>query len=298
MGISVTVIGHPGATAILEQAGCDIRRNEPPKAGDLVIVAVSAQEGVMPLTANPLHPAAGREARAAAILLTEVEGADQELLELVEIETSFWLDGQVLHDPVAIQFPVLRSDDPELRMKIAAIVRSSSPPIRFLAPPRQVSIDTRRNSSRVLRTALVSARFAFAEGSRVTFSDTLEVSLDCCICQRCCRTVIFKLGDDEGTCTPTGHPFPGKIVGREANADSVLYRLEYGYEQFEDAKYPDRRKAQDRPTWGRVGFEIACPKCGQASRQASQNNIVRPWTCHCQCGHVLFTESDEMPVLS
>ena len=150
----------------------------------------------------------------------------------------------------------------------------------------------------MLRIAQISARFAFAEGSRVTFRDGLEVSLDCCICQRCRRTVIFKVGEVEGKCTPTGHPFPGKIVRLKANADSVVYGLEYWYEPFEDAKYPDRRKAQDRPTWARVGFDIACPKCGQESRQSSQNNIVRPRTCHCKCGHVLFTESDEMPELA
>ena len=150
----------------------------------------------------------------------------------------------------------------------------------------------------MLRSAEISARFAFADGTAVTFSDSLEVSLDCCICHRCRRTVIFKVGGVEGKCTPTGHPFPGKIVAMEASANSVVYRLEYWFEPFEDAKYPDRRKAQDRPTWSRIGFDVVCPKCGQGSRQSSQNNIVRPWTCLCKCGQVLFTESDEMPLLS
>jgi hypothetical protein len=149
----------------------------------------------------------------------------------------------------------------------------------------------------VLQVAEISARFAFADGALVRFCEILEVSLDCCVCHRCRRTVILKVGAVQGKCT-TGHPFPGKIVGMEANADSVVYRLEYWFEPFEDVKYPDRRKAQGRPTWARVGFELVCPKCGQASRQSSQNNIVRPWTCHCKCGHVLYTESDEMPVLA
>ena len=149
----------------------------------------------------------------------------------------------------------------------------------------------------MLRVANVSARYVFAEGAVATFSDTLEVSLDCCICHRCHRTVMLNFGGVEGKCTPTGHPFPGKIVRMEATADSVVYYLEYWYETFEDAKYPDRRKAQDRPTWGRVGFEIVCPRCGQASKQSSQTNVVRPWTCHCNCGQILFVESDVMPIL-
>jgi hypothetical protein len=43
----------------------------------------------------------------------------------------------------------------------------------------------------VLRRAEVSARLTFADGVSATFSDPLEVSLDCCICHRCYRTVIF-----------------------------------------------------------------------------------------------------------
>jgi hypothetical protein len=149
----------------------------------------------------------------------------------------------------------------------------------------------------VLQVAEISARFAFTDGVVATFSDTLEVSLDCCICHRCRCTVIFKVDGAEGKCTPTGHPFPGKIVAMEASAGLVVYRLEYWYESFVDAKYPDRRKAQNRPTWGRIGFDVVCPKCRQTSHQSTQNNIVRPWSCACKCGQLLFTESDEMPIL-
>jgi hypothetical protein len=111
----------------------------------------------------------------------------------------------------------------------------------------------------VLRRAEVSARFAFAAGVTVMFSDTPGVSLDCCICHRCYRTVIIRMGGIEGKCTPTGHPFPGKIVSKQAGPASVAGRLEYWYEPFADAKYPDRRAPTDRPTWGRVGFEAVCP---------------------------------------
>jgi hypothetical protein len=298
MDIRVTVIGHPAATAVLEQAGCDVDRNVCSKTVDLVIVAVSAQESPVWSMTNPLGLTADCEAKAAAILLTEVEGVDQELVELLEMETRLELDSKVLLYPVASEFPVWRSDDPELPRNIAAVERSSPHPIRFLAPPRPVSVDFRQGSSGVLRAAQVAARFAFAEGSRVTFSDTLEVSLDCCICRRCFRTVILTRGNVEGICTPTGHPFPGKIVGLEAGANSVIYRLEYLFEQFEDAKYPGRRTPQDRPTWGRVGFEITCPNCGHKTPHSTQTNIVRPWTCRCECGQVLYTETDEMPVLS
>ena len=149
----------------------------------------------------------------------------------------------------------------------------------------------------MLLVAEVSARFAFTDGVAVTFSDTLEVSLDCCICHRCWRTVIFQVGILEGKCTPSGHAFPGKVISKKTEAGSVAYRLEYWYEPFEDAKYPGR-KLHLCPTWGCIGFTVVCPQCGESQQCGAQNNAVLPWTCRCKCGHALYTEVEEMPVLS
>ncbi len=150
----------------------------------------------------------------------------------------------------------------------------------------------------MLRVAEVSARFAFTEGVAVTFGDSLEVSLDCCICHRCRRTVVFQVGGVEGKCTPTGHPFPGKLIGKEVGVGSVSYRLEYWFEPFEDAKYKGIRKVGPAPTWARVGFTVVCPRCGESQRCSTQNNIVRPCHTDCRCGTRLYTEVEELPVLS
>jgi hypothetical protein len=154
----------------------------------------------------------------------------------------------------------------------------------------------------VQRVAEVAVRFEFAPGAGIIFLDPLEVSLDCPVCRRCHRTVVFREGQAEGICTPTGHAFPGRIVGKQVGRDgrvaSVVYRVEYRYEPFTDAKYPDHRKPTGEPTWGRVAFEVACPSCGQSTQASTQTNIVRPWVCRCKCGCVLYTERDEQPALS
>src|SRR5262249_47031326 len=115
-------------------------------------------------------------------------------------------------------------------------------------------------------------------------------------------TVVFREGQPEGKCTPTGHAFPGRIGSKQVNHDgsvvSVLYRVQYRYEPFTDAKYPDHRKPTGEPTWGRVAFEVSCPSCGQATKTSRQTNIVRPWVCRCKCGCVLYTERDKQPALS
>jgi len=67
----------------------------------------------------------------------------------------------------------------------------------------------------VERVAEVAVRFEFAPGAAVTFCDPLEVSLDCPVCRCCHRTVILREGQPEGKCTPTGHAFPGRIVGKQ-----------------------------------------------------------------------------------
>lgn len=144
----------------------------------------------------------------------------------------------------------------------------------------------------------VSTSLALATGATVTFSDRVEVSLDCCVCRRCMRTVVFELGRAEGLCTPTGHSFPGRIADMQAGPRSVTYRLEYQYEPFEDAKYPGIRRPQPHPSWARVSFAVTCPRCGASSALSVQNNEVRPWTARCSCGEALYTTRKEMPQLA
>lgn len=149
----------------------------------------------------------------------------------------------------------------------------------------------------MLQQADISTSLNFSKGAKVTFSDTLEVSLDCCVCRRSMRTIVLEAGRAEGTCTPTGHPFPGRIVGKRAGARSVEYRIEYRYEPFEDAKYPVRRP-QPCPGWARVSFTVTCPRCGASEEGSVQNNAHRPWTARCGCGQPLYTLTKEMPRLS
>jgi hypothetical protein len=44
------------------------------------------------------------------------------------------------------------------------------------------------------RVAEVAVRLEFARGASVSFGDPLELSLDCSVCRRCRRTVVFREG--------------------------------------------------------------------------------------------------------
>jgi hypothetical protein len=147
-----------------------------------------------------------------------------------------------------------------------------------------------------IHTAEVSVTLEATPGAAVAFSDILEVSLDCCVCRRCIRTVALSTGGVEGVCAKTRHPFPGRITSKDTREASVTYRIEYDYEPFVDAKYPVRRP-QPWPQWARVSFTITCPQCGAGHDLSVQNNSSRPWTHFCECGHALYTERVEMPRL-
>jgi uncharacterized protein (TIGR02996 family) len=153
-----------------------------------------------------------------------------------------------------------------------------------------------------LHVASVEVSLDFADAVKVSYADILEVSLDCCICRRCRRTVVFRLDGKDGTCTPSGHPFPGFLLrkggdGQEASC-GARYLVAYRYEPFVDAKHPEWRRPVGVPTWARVSFSVACPACGEQGSHSTQTNIARPWTCHCRCGAVLYREVGEMPMLS
>ncbi len=144
----------------------------------------------------------------------------------------------------------------------------------------------------------------------VEFGDALAVSLDCAHCLRTDRTVVFAVGGASGQCHPgsaqrddEAHPpYPGRIVERSVHRSdegvaSAIYRLEYHVDRFADAKHGPARPWSGYPTWARIGFTLACPICGHLGRASTQNNLVRPFSHACRCGHQFYVERREMPRL-
>ena len=128
------------------------------------------------------------------------------------------------------------------------------------------------------RVAEVAVQFEFAAGATISFGDPLELALDCPICRRCRRTVVFREKHTAGKCTPTGHSFPGQIIAKEVAQSglvaSIIYRVMYIYELFIDVKYPEIRESSGEPTWGRVAFgNNRGPQCGHVTASRSPRPI-------------------------
>ena len=133
----------------------------------------------------------------------------------------------------------------------------------------------------------------------ITFSDTVMVSIDCCGCKRCMRSIVFDKSGFSTYCTPTKHKFNGKIIKLKStkNGDmtisTCIYLIEYEFELFVDAKYPNHIPSPGS-NWARVKCIMRC-KCGSNISWETQNNLGRPFNVLCECGAVLSREIEENP---
>ena len=147
----------------------------------------------------------------------------------------------------------------------------------------------------------IAVRLALCEGVHAALTDRLEISLDCSVCHRCHRTVIFDAAAQSAVCTPTMHLFPARVVARgiesQGNETALVSTVEYQYEPFVDAKYP-QRVPTGGSSWARIGFTLLCPDCGKVTTTSHQSNCGnRHYPYHCTCGSTLCEVLDR-PELS
>jgi hypothetical protein len=144
--------------------------------------------------------------------------------------------------------------------------------------------------------AEIGAAFDFPPQVSVDFADRIEISLDCLICLRTRRTILFRGIDGDASCIKRGHPFPGKLleksIRKEDGLTKVVYRVGYATSEFMDAKRSE--PSVRHPTWARISFDILCP-CGSQKKHSTQNNICRPYINRCACKRQLFSEISEQP---
>jgi hypothetical protein len=132
--------------------------------------------------------------------------------------------------------------------------------------------------------------------TRIVAAPTVEVALDCGICQRTARTIILS-ANTESLCRSTRHPFPGRITSHHVDVEHgqaiIRYRIAYQTWNFIDPKREEPSVLH--PTWGRVTMQVTCPGCKSVVERSIQNNSYRPDRRVCECGTVLFTEQAENP---
>lgn len=136
-----------------------------------------------------------------------------------------------------------------------------------------------------------------SEGRFVDISDELAITLPCINCLRDHRTVIFKGIGEKGVCTPKVKcsGFIGQILDRNVIRDfnfiKIKYTLRFDYEAFLDKKYGVKTDLHTAK-WARIYFTIECMNCEELHTLSSQENLGRPWKAKCQCGKVIYEETE------
>ena len=141
------------------------------------------------------------------------------------------------------------------------------------------------------RLGHATTELSVAPGAILSVATPFEVALDCIVCRRRHRTVVFSKLGAAGVCTPTGHEFRGTLLSLDGTNGRAAALFSYDYEPFRDAKYPggDGFEA-GAPSWARFNFDLTCRSCGAVSLESTQTNLVRPWSFICKCGAKLYDD--------
>ncbi|MFI7607226.1 hypothetical protein ACIBTV_19085 [Micromonospora sp. NPDC049366] len=135
------------------------------------------------------------------------------------------------------------------------------------------------------------------------WGDTLELSLDCFICQRGGRTTTVVLGAERAVCsgddrTPE-HYTAARIAAfdhtRERGRSSLRAVVDHWWAPFHDAKRDQPATALTRTPWVRLHLGYHCPDQQKSGRFHIQTNEIRPVSSSCEHCAVPLVESREAP---
>jgi hypothetical protein len=150
-----------------------------------------------------------------------------------------------------------------------------------------------------------SVEIVVPDNHQIVFNNSIELSLDCFICKRKGRTVLFTETPPAAVCIKTEHPFPGKLFKfntqkkefENSQIIKAVYSSEFEYRDFMDEK--DQLPSEDiLPSWGRIGAKITCSSCHTMTEIFIQNNLRRPIEQKCRCGRVLYIDKKPQPHFS
>ncbi len=137
-GVTVAVVGDTAGNEALKREGGELIAGDRLAQSDVVLVAVSCRQSVLDSTLDALDRVAGQKVNRLAILLTEVSrSAEEDVLQLVEMETRMVLGPVVGGKREAGWLPLLRTDDAELGQKIKKLSEQNANPTKLGKPDRE-----------------------------------------------------------------------------------------------------------------------------------------------------------------
>ncbi|MCI4066202.1 hypothetical protein MRQ36_28095 [Micromonospora sp. R77] len=157
----------------------------------------------------------------------------------------------------------------------------------------------------MLRSVEVTTVLALAASPshNLHWRDTLELSLDCFVCQRLGRTTIFRLGAERAVCSGDRESGEHYTAGRLASFDHTIREaqtilravVDYWWAPFHDEKRDQPAAALTRTPWVRHHLGYLCPDQQESGELTTQTNIVRPHSGSCPYCSAPLIESHEAP---
>jgi hypothetical protein len=125
-----------------------------------------------------------------------------------------------------------------------------------------------------------------AHRDRVSWESTIELSLDCFVCERVGRTTALQLGEERAVCFSRRdykHFAAARISSFDVTSqnDRLALRsvVDFWWAPFQDAK----RGGQATPlsNWVRMHYRCYCPHKETSGKGSIQTNVRRPSPLYC-----------------
>ncbi|GAA2327133.1 hypothetical protein [Streptomyces cuspidosporus] len=141
----------------------------------------------------------------------------------------------------------------------------------------------------MLRSLEISAVLSGVEQAhreRLFWERTIELSLDCFVCERVGRTTVLKWGAERAVCMSgrDGHHFTAAGIAAfdvTSQDDRLTLKsaVDFWWAPFQDAK----RGGQATPlsSWVRLHYGCYCPHQETSSKGSIQTNVRRPSPVYC-----------------
>ncbi|NUT43986.1 MAG: hypothetical protein HOV86_28720 [Thermoactinospora sp.] len=135
----------------------------------------------------------------------------------------------------------------------------------------------------------------------LSWSPTIELSLDCFVCVRVGRTTRLERGSEQAICSSDRdhgpHFAPARIAEFDPAQASVRAVVEFWWAPFHDAKRDTPATPLSEAPWVRLHLAYQCPLHEAPGTASTQTNLVRPTALRCEhCAAVIAT-SHEAPAI-
>jgi hypothetical protein len=138
---------------------------------------------------------------------------------------------------------------------------------------------------------------------------TVELSIDCFVCERVGRTTFLEWGAERAICSSDekhGRHFTAARIAafdetQTAGTVTAKVIVDYWWAPFHDSKRNVRAMPLAAVPWARLKFGYHCPHKGASGSGSTQTNLVRPRlvTCeHCEVDIVTDGQAPTIRLLS